>query len=306
MTMAAALFATAAAAAAAAAAAEPRLLDVSMAKDGSLAVAIGGAPWLTSDGAWMMSSAGKVSSSADGSLALKSVAPLSGSDEAGSYTGSVAKWQASDGTPLETSVRTYARHAIFAQTFPVGVANASVGQGQAQALCRDGFEGWCARDGLASGFPLFKPAGEETRGVVSFQGIMSGWATQVGTWDFKTGKAVQTPERDPVGTCRVAVGTKGAHADSASFATAGYTAHTVEAGDKFTSHESSYCNCEISPLNGSCGQCVTSKTGSGTTCGGAGGKGSGCAEIKRRLYGSFFFSKHDRLPRHARDKHKET
>eukprot|EP01043_Picozoa_sp_COSAG02_P106997 COSAG02_NODE_43001_length_379_cov_0.707143_1_plen_75_part_10 len=75
-----------------------------MAHDGSVSVAIGGSPWLRSAGAWMLSSGGQLSTSADGSLVLKSVTPLSGSDKAGSYTGSVAKWEASDGTPLETSV----------------------------------------------------------------------------------------------------------------------------------------------------------------------------------------------------------
>ena len=272
-----ALVAAAAAAAASAAASAPPL-EVAMAHDGSLSVAIGGSPWLRSVGAWMMSSGGRLSTSADGSLALKSVTPLSGSDKAGSYTGSVAKWEASDGTPLETSVRTYSHHAIFSQSFPAGVANASIGQGQAQALCRDGFVGWCKRDGLVSGFPQFSLAGTERRGVVSFQGLMAGWATQVGTWDPKTGRATPTPERDPVGTCRVAIGTKGVHADTASSATAGYAAHTVETARDgeidFASHPNSYCNCDLSPVNGSCGQCVTSKTGSGTICGGTGGTGS--------------------------------
>ena len=156
----------------------PSLLAVSMAKDGSRSASIGGSEWLTCSGAWMISSGGRVSSSANGSLVLKSVGPLSGSDAAGSFAGSLAKWQAADGTPFETSVRVYATHAVFGQTCPEGVKNASVGQGQAQALCRDGFEGWCKRDGLTSGFPLFRLAGTETKGVVSFQSIMSAWATQ--------------------------------------------------------------------------------------------------------------------------------
>jgi len=71
----------------------------------------------------------------------------------------------------------------------------------------------------------------------------------------------------------VAVGTKGVHADTASFAAAGYTAHTAEADNTFAAHANAYCNCELDPVNGACGQCVTSKTGSGTTCGGADGSG---------------------------------
>lgn len=260
---------------AAAAAAPP--LEIAMANDGSVSVTIGGSPWLRSVGAWMLSSGGRLSASADGSLALKSVTPLSGSDKAGSYTGSVAKWEASDGTPLETSVRAYSHHAIFVQSFPAGVANASIGQGQVESLCRDGFTGWCKRDGLISGFPQFRLEGTEPRGVVSFQGLMAGWATQVGTWDPKTGKTTPTPETDPVGTCRVAIGTKGVRADTASSATAGYTAHTVKKVSDgeidFATHLNSYCNCELSPVNGSCGQCVSSKTGSGTSCDGGGSSG---------------------------------
>lgn len=263
----------------AAAAAGAPLLDVTMENDGSVLVEIGGSPWLHSAGASIMSSGGQRFASTNGDLVLKSVTPLSGSDKAGSYTGAVAKWQARDGTPFETSVRKYSHHAVFAQSFPAGVANASVGQGQTQELCRDGFEGWCKRDGLVSAFPVFSLAGTQPRGVVSFQGLMSGWATQVGTWDPNTGKTTLTPEADPVGTCRVAVGTKGVHVDTTSFATSGYTAHTV--GTKpgggevldFVSHPNSYCNCNLSPINGSCGQCVTSKTGSGTSCGDGAGSG---------------------------------
>jgi hypothetical protein len=124
-------------------------LTVAMAQNGSLTVSVGTSEWFTSDGAWLMSR-GHVYSSTDGSLLLRSVGPIAGSDRIGAFHGSVAKWQTADGgTPLETSVRVYdnSTHAIFAQHFPDGVANASLGQGDQQSLCRDGFEGWCARDG---------------------------------------------------------------------------------------------------------------------------------------------------------------
>ena len=91
--------------------------------DGSLSVVIDGTKWLTSAGAWMMSSGGRVSSSVDGTLLLRSVNPLSGSDAAGGrYTGSIAKWEAVDGTPYETSVRVYDSHAVFVQHFPAAHA----------------------------------------------------------------------------------------------------------------------------------------------------------------------------------------
>ena len=256
----------------------PPQLAVPMAKDGSLSVRVGGTEWLTSGGAWVMTSGGRVSSSADGTLSLRSVSPLSGSDAAGGrYTGSVAKWAAADGTPYETSVRVYASHAVFAQHFPAGVANASAGQGDEPALCQDGWPGWCKRDGLVSGFPLLRLAGTTTRGVVSFQGLMAGWATQVGTWSPQTGAATPTPPKDPVGTCRVVVPTgpgspKGVRRDADAYNTARFTAF-VPSGPKrgdgpdrqysaFTRHTDSYCDCHLETEN-----CSTSKTGSGGTCG---------------------------------------
>ena len=237
-------------------------LTALMGKDGSLTITVGGSDWFTSSGGWL-SSGGQVFDARDGSLALRSVAPISGVDATGEWRGQLATWLAADGTPFETSVRVYSRHIRFAQRFPAGVKRSSTGQGATQALCQDGWEGWCRRDGLVSAFPLLRLSGSVKRGVVSFQGIMSGYATQVGTWDPKAGRAARTPARDPVGTCRVLSGAsaKGVRPDGGASNTAGFTAYvpTHHAGSErhspepFTKHPGAYCDCALRP-NGTCAE----------------------------------------------------
>ena len=239
-------------------------LDVVMStEDGSLTVTIGGQPWFTSSGG-SLSSGRQVSSSKDGSLALLSVSPITGTDSTGSWRGQLARWAAADSTPFETSVRVYETHAIFAQRFPTGVKQSSEGQGSSQGLCRDGWEGWCRRDELVSGFPLLRLSGSTERGVVSFQGIMSGYATTVGTWEPTTGKTSLPHTTDPVGTCRVRSGaiTKGVHADTSAPNQAGFAAYTPAPArvqltglESFTEHLRAFCDCTFA-LNGTCAEWV--------------------------------------------------
>ena len=85
---------------------------------------------------------------------------------------------------------------------------------------------------------------------------MSGWATQVGSWDPRTGRAVNTAVvADPVGTCRLAgAGAQPAAAlpDTASYSTAGFAAYTpAGAGRPYARRAGSHCACDFMP-NGTC------------------------------------------------------
>ena len=111
-----------------------------------------------------------------------------------------------------------------------------------------------------SGFPLFRrAAGAATRGVVSYQGLMSGYATTVGVWEA-SGTATIRPSRDPVGTCRVRSSecTKGVHAATSAPYTAGYTAYTPtsqrrSSSRSFKEHTGAYCDCTFD-VNGTCAE----------------------------------------------------
>jgi hypothetical protein len=96
--------------------------------------------------------------------------------------------------------------------------------------------------------------------VLSFQGIMAGWASQVGTWEpgGGAGGGAGTTElmrpRDPVGTCRVVVngsrGADGVHpADTrGAYNTTGFTAFSPDGRGR----ADSYCLRGVVRKDGKC------------------------------------------------------
>jgi hypothetical protein len=227
-------------------------LVIDVAKGGSYAVSVQtdiGEAWLESRATWF-SSGGKIFSSHDGSLTLKSNTPVSGTDAGGAYTGASMLWGALDGTPLLTSIRTYAEHAIFTQTFPDGVKQSSTGQNPTPGSASTG------RDGLVSAFPTFAAAaGSAERGVVSFQGDMDGSGTRVGKWGpvgmtpvDRSTTANLSPSPPATGECRVTVGNDAVHPSSN-----GYTAFTPTPDYKtFNPHAGDFCACEAPAKPASC------------------------------------------------------
>ena len=238
--------------------------------------------------------------SVDGSLTLKSNTPVSGTDAAGAYVGATMAWAAGDGTPLSTSVRVYAEHALFAQSFPEGVAQASAGQ--------DASPG---RNGLVSSFPSFAAAsGSAKRGVVSFQGDMDGSGTHTGSWGGAPAANPQgpraaagnaKPEPRATGQCRVTVGNGALHASDA-----GYTAYVPSPDYKtFNPHADDFCDCGAPKHPGTCSkwayrnktttmeecesQCTALKCSCfdfSTTGGGGGGGGGGHGGVGGGIQGS--------------------
>jgi hypothetical protein len=164
-------------------AALPSSFAVPVAANGSFRVMLGGGEWLPA-GATFVRHSGRTWSTHDGSLVLAG-APASspGADVGGAFNRTTMRWKAGEAL-FETSVRVYASHAVFRQTFIQHLI------GTNSSLRR--------QEGVASGWPSFRiaelptstPSTADTRrqppvvrrGVVSWQGIMAGMDTKTGPW----------------------------------------------------------------------------------------------------------------------------
>lgn len=182
---------------------------------------------------------GKTLSRDKGGLLLNATSRTNGTDSGGSFTAMVFSWNAvtqsqaadADAVPLmfQTGISVYpdTSKLVFTQSFPFGFATGAATGANAEY------------DGLVTSFPQLTMADPAGRGVVSFQGDMTGSGTQVGQW--APGDAPQ-----PTGTCRVTVGSSKIHVSGA-----GYDAYRPvtdrnqpRKGRQYTQSHGNFCDCD--------------------------------------------------------------
>eukprot|EP01062_Namystynia_karyoxenos_P072843 TRINITY_DN693_c0_g1_i1.p1 TRINITY_DN693_c0_g1~~TRINITY_DN693_c0_g1_i1.p1 ORF type:complete len:850 (+),score=240.54 TRINITY_DN693_c0_g1_i1:91-2550(+) len=203
-----------------AAAATAGRLAVPVAPDGSFNVTVDGVVWFKSAPPAFRHQGARLSG-ADNSLKLLDHSPYSGPG----WHGATQRWAAAvDGTQFETSVKVYDGYAVFTQSFPDGAAKTTAGD----------------RNGLISEYPNFVPQWTSPKGVVSFQGDMTGDGTKTGGWDAASARwhsaATMGSNHDSMDACRIVT-------DSYSLvgSSQGYDAY-IPTGSRYTQHAGEYCN----------------------------------------------------------------
>ena len=169
-----------------------KVLDVDVRGGGLYSVTIDGKAWLNASETFFRSGGAKLTT-ADGSLKLVSTSErTAGSDVGGTFERIEQQWQGG----FATAFRIYTSHIVFEQNWPAS-------NGTAAPTSEGG------KDGVAGGFPSFKveALAGTPRGVLSFQGDMTGSNAKTGTW--AAGSMATTPRRDvaeggdPMAKCRI-------------------------------------------------------------------------------------------------------
>jgi hypothetical protein len=192
-------------------------LDVKTAPDGTYSVTVDGVEWFAGSKPSFRHD-GRLLSARDGSLELKGslLAPVVGAER---YSAEQRWAPRGLNSPIFiTNVKVYDTYAVFTQSFPDGAKNTSTG----------------ARDDLVSAYPALTPKWQDPKGVVSFQGDMTGSDTKTGSWGAKSGSWLSgTGDMD---ACRIVTG-EFTLTNSGS----GYAAWTPKSSGGFVSHPGQYC-----------------------------------------------------------------
>jgi len=183
-------------------------LDVKTAPDGTYSVLVDGVEWFAGSAPTFRHN-GQLLSIEDGSLELK---------ESNFLTNELHWAPRGLSSPIFTThVKVFDTYAVFTQTFPDGAHETSTG----------------ARDDIISAYPSLTPKWSKPKGVVSFQGDMTGSGTRSGSWNAKSGFWASASEMN---RCRIVTG-----AFKLTNSGAGYSAWTAKAGGGFVSHPGQYC-----------------------------------------------------------------
>jgi len=122
-----------------------------------------------------------------------------------------------DTPTFKTEVKVFEGYVVFTQSFPDGATGTSTGD----------------RDNLISAYPALTPKWQSPKGVVSFQGDMTGSGTTAGRWNAKSGL---WHTGDSMDSCRIVTGVF-----TLENSGAGYSAWTSKSGGGFQSRPGQFC-----------------------------------------------------------------
>eukprot|EP01065_Artemidia_motanka_P043655 TRINITY_DN6088_c2_g1_i1.p1 TRINITY_DN6088_c2_g1~~TRINITY_DN6088_c2_g1_i1.p1 ORF type:complete len:802 (+),score=237.62 TRINITY_DN6088_c2_g1_i1:100-2505(+) len=154
---------------------------------------------------------GRTLSAADGSLRMVSEERVGG--------GVRRRWAGAGGSPsMHTTVTVHDTHVVFAQQFPDGASDPTASN----------------RDGLVTSYPSLTPMWSAPKGVLAYQGDMTGDGARTGGWGGKSG--LWHINGDSSDKCRVMTAPF-----TLTTSSAGYTAYTPS-GSVYETHAGQYCN----------------------------------------------------------------